>query len=405
MLQSSSNRHSSKSNVQRRLCESGLHGRIAAKKPLLKESNNKKRRAWAKKHKQWTLDRWKSVLWSEESKFEIFSSNRCVFVRCRVGEQMISPCVVPTVKNGGGDVMVWGCFAVDTVCDLFRIQGTLNQHGYHSILQRYAIPSGLRLVGQSLFFNRTMTQHTSRLCKGYLTKEESDGVLHQMIWPQQSPNLNLIEMVWDELDSRLFLCIISYTVNLGNLKSYYIQPRRTIGYKSNVNLPTLRPGIRLSRSRSSVWTTTRTMDQIPVGDPKQRCRRSADGAVFWSGSVDGHIAHRSRVYYSPMSSLKVDKILAMVAFQRDIRDGNILCFTETWLTLSESVQVPGFFTHHADRNKHLSGKKKGGGVCLMINESWCDHNNIQEVKSFCSPDLELQSNADRIIYQENSLRL
>jgi hypothetical protein len=32
-----------------------------------------------------------------------------------------------------------------------------------------------------LFFNRTMTQHTSRLCKGYLTKE-SDWVLHQVTW-------------------------------------------------------------------------------------------------------------------------------------------------------------------------------------------------------------------------------
>ena len=34
--QNSSNRHISTSTVQRRLCESGLHGRIAAKKPLLK---------------------------------------------------------------------------------------------------------------------------------------------------------------------------------------------------------------------------------------------------------------------------------------------------------------------------------------------------------------------------------
>ena len=106
--QSSSNRQISTSTVQRRLRESGLHGRIAAKKPLLKNTNKKRR---------------------------------------RVGEQMISACVVPTMKPEGGVVKVWGFFAGNTLCDLFRIQGTLNQYGYHSILQRYAIPSGLRLVG------------------------------------------------------------------------------------------------------------------------------------------------------------------------------------------------------------------------------------------------------------------
>jgi transposase len=47
-----------------------------------------------------------------------------------------------------------------------------------------------------------MTQDTSRLCKGYLTKE-SNRVLHQMTWPPQSPDLKPIEMVWDELDSRV----------------------------------------------------------------------------------------------------------------------------------------------------------------------------------------------------------
>ena len=85
---------------------------------------------------------------------EIFSSNSRVFVRHRVGERMISVCVVPTVKHEGGGVMVWGCYADDTVSDLFRIQGTLNQHGYHSILQQYAIPSGLCLVGLSFVFQQ-----------------------------------------------------------------------------------------------------------------------------------------------------------------------------------------------------------------------------------------------------------
>ena len=54
-----------------------------------------------------------------------------------------------------------------------------------------------------LFINRTMTQHTSRLCKCYLTKRESDGMQHQMTWPPQSPGLKPIEMFWDELDRRV----------------------------------------------------------------------------------------------------------------------------------------------------------------------------------------------------------
>jgi hypothetical protein len=64
-------------------------------------------------------------------------SNLCVFVRRRVGERMISVCVV-----------VWVTLLV-TLSDLFWIQGILNQRGYHSILQRCAIWSGLRLVGRS----------------------------------------------------------------------------------------------------------------------------------------------------------------------------------------------------------------------------------------------------------------
>ena len=63
---------------------------------------------------------------------------------------MVSACVVPTMKHGDGV----GCFAGDSVGDLFRIQGTLNQHGYHNILQRYPIPSGLRLVPLSFVFQQ-----------------------------------------------------------------------------------------------------------------------------------------------------------------------------------------------------------------------------------------------------------
>ena len=75
---------------------------IAVKKPPLKDTNKNKRLAWAKKHEQWTLDRWNSVVWSDEHTFEIFGSNHCVIGRHRVGERIIYECVVPTVKHGGG---------------------------------------------------------------------------------------------------------------------------------------------------------------------------------------------------------------------------------------------------------------------------------------------------------------
>jgi hypothetical protein len=55
MLESSSNRQISTSTVQRRLCESGLRGGIAAEKSPLKD-RNKKILAWSKKHEQLTLD-------------------------------------------------------------------------------------------------------------------------------------------------------------------------------------------------------------------------------------------------------------------------------------------------------------------------------------------------------------
>ena len=71
----------------------------------------------------------------------------------------ISTRVVPTGKHSGGVVVLFWWH-----CDLFRIQGTLNQHGYHSILQRYAIPSGLHLLGLSFCFSTEQWLNTPPGC-------------------------------------------------------------------------------------------------------------------------------------------------------------------------------------------------------------------------------------------------
>lgn len=63
------------------------------------------------------------------------------YVRRRVGERTATPCIAPTVKRGGGSVMVSGAFGNCRIGDLLYVV-KLNQ----SILPLPAIPSRTRLA-------------------------------------------------------------------------------------------------------------------------------------------------------------------------------------------------------------------------------------------------------------------
>lgn len=82
------------------------------------------------------------------------------------------------------------CLHVPTVKRCIKIQSTLNRRGYRSIVRQ-------RLV---CAFNRKTTHSTP---PGYVPKKESKGVLHQITWPQQSPELSPGEVFRDELDRRV----------------------------------------------------------------------------------------------------------------------------------------------------------------------------------------------------------
>ncbi len=87
----------------------------------------------------------------------------------------------------------------------------------------------------------------------------------------------------------------------------------------------------------------------------------------------------------------MDDLRARTSFQRDIRDCNILCLSETWLTPSvpDTAVTPSdnFSVLRMDRTAE-AGKIKGGGVCFMINKKWCDPRNIFILSRSCSPHLE-----------------
>ena len=186
----------STSIVGRRLWETGLYGRIAVKKPLLRKQINVKRLQWAKIQKE----QWNKVLWTDKSKSKIFGSNRRVYIQLRVVESAASPCTTPTVKHGQGSVMVWESFTNCKV-DLHQVKSKLNQISYHSILQYHAIPSRKWLVAQGfVLIQDNDPNHTRKLCQRYIKSKEGQHILQLMSWLVQSTDINPIEQVWDEFD-------------------------------------------------------------------------------------------------------------------------------------------------------------------------------------------------------------
>jgi hypothetical protein len=77
--------------------------------------------------------------------------------------------MVPTVKYGGGSVMVWGCFSGCGTGDLVKINGIMKKEQYKQILQENAVPSGLNLIGHVfIFLQDNDPKHSSKLCRGHV---------------------------------------------------------------------------------------------------------------------------------------------------------------------------------------------------------------------------------------------
>ena len=82
--------------------------------------------------------------------------------------------------------------------------------------------------------------------------------------------------------------------------------------------------------------------------------------------------------------IKLDELCSRLSYQRDIKNGGILCFTESWLNDDmDDMQSAGF---RQDRTA-ASGKTRAGCLSIVKN-CWCAMSNIKEVLMYCSPEVE-----------------
>ena len=153
--------------IRNRLHEIGLYGRVAREKPYVNKINRGKRIAYEKMMMEKPYDYWKHVLWSDESKFNLFGSDGKIIVWRSTMEEYDSKCIVPTVKHNGGSVMIWGCFSRSGVGNLCFIAGNMDRFLYREILRKNLLQSyqKLGLENSFVFQHNNDPKHTAGVVK------------------------------------------------------------------------------------------------------------------------------------------------------------------------------------------------------------------------------------------------
>ncbi|KAI3407895.1 hypothetical protein GPALN_016368 [Globodera pallida] len=166
----------------RRLLNSAqLFAHRPAYKPLLSKKNRLARLDFARSYVNHTPQQWSTVLFSDEAPFHLYNSAVRRFIRRPPQTRYHKRYIVPTVKFGGGTVMVWGCMSRDGLGPLVRIHGTMDRFQYRDIMQAHMLPHLRDKMPPDVVFQQDNDpKHTSGLMMG--TKKTFDSRLVCRQW-------------------------------------------------------------------------------------------------------------------------------------------------------------------------------------------------------------------------------
>ncbi|KAG0927662.1 hypothetical protein G6F57_014652 [Rhizopus arrhizus] len=164
----------------------------------------KKRLERAKKHRNWSNQQWRRVVFSDETKINIWGSDGVKYYWARPNEVLRPHHIDFTVKHGGG----YACQIYDGNMDSSTYQHILGTT-YMDTLKHYS----LKKTNVYLQHDND-PKHKSKSTIAWLY---NNGVRYIDDWPAQGPDLNPIEHVWHQLKLNLSL----YEAKARNVKELW----------------------------------------------------------------------------------------------------------------------------------------------------------------------------------------
>lgn len=189
--------------VNRRLRTVGLVCRRPYKGPVLRPHHEVARLNWANRYRRYTRRQWGSVIFSDESKFNISHPDGRIRVYRQRGQRFLPGNVMQVNRFGGGSVHVWGGITQFHKTDLVILNGNVNANTYiQTVLQPVLLPFIQQHFpnGNFEFQHDNAPAHRARITTQFLQANQ----INVLDWPPLSPDMSPIEHVWDELGRRVY---------------------------------------------------------------------------------------------------------------------------------------------------------------------------------------------------------